>query len=73
MVNHCKVRQSVLAILVQADDLNNLYEDIRKSYRHQNGGDPTAAQLQEVVAGELIYDNDTTDFKGWDQYEALGY
>ena len=57
--------------LVQADDLNNLYEDIRKSYRHQNGGDPTAAQLQEVVAGELIYDNDTTDFKGWDQYEAL--
>lgn len=57
--------------LVQADNLNNLYEDIRKSYKHQNGGDPTAAQLQEVAAGELVYDNDTTDFKGWDQYEAL--
>lgn len=57
--------------LVQADNLNNLYEDIRKAYKHQNGGDPTAAQLQEVAAGELVYDNDTTDFKGWDQYEAL--
>ena len=56
---------------VEADNLNNLYEDIRKSYKHQNGGDPTAAQLQEVAAGELVYDNDTTDFKGWDQYEAL--
>ena len=32
---------------------------------------PTAAQLQEVVAGELIYDNDTTDFKVGTQYEAL--
>ena len=56
---------------VQADHLNNLYRDIRISYKHQNGGNPTAAQLQEVSAGELIYDNDTTDFKGWDQYEAL--
>lgn len=57
--------------LVEASHINQLYADIRTAYRHQNGGDPTAAQLQEVAAGELIYDNDTTDFKGWDQYEAL--
>ena len=57
--------------LVQANDINNLFADIRTAYRHQNGGDPTAGQLQEVVAGELIFENDTTNFKGWDQYEAL--
>ena len=57
--------------LVRADDLNNLFADIRTAYRHQNGGDPTAGQLQEVNTGELIYLDDTTNFKGWDQYEAL--
>lgn len=57
--------------LVQADHLNNLYQDIKKSYKHQNGGNPTAAQLQQVATGELVYDNDSTEFKGWDQYEAL--
>ena len=57
--------------LVQANDINNLFADIRTAYRHQNGGDPTAGQLQEVTAGELIFENDTTNFKGWDQYQAL--
>lgn len=57
--------------LIEATDLNNLYQDIRVAFKHQNGGNPTAAQLQQVAVGELIYNNDTTDFKGWDQYEAL--
>lgn len=60
-----------VAQLVEATNINNLYEDIRKCYKHQNGGNPASNQLQEVVAADLIVDNDTTTYKGWDQYEAL--
>ena len=35
--------------LVQASHINNIYEDIRKCYKHQSGGNPTAGQLQEVL------------------------
>jgi hypothetical protein len=57
--------------LVQAVHINDIYEDIRKCYKHQNGGNPGAGQLQEVTTTDLITDNDTTNYKGWDQYEAL--
>jgi hypothetical protein len=57
--------------LVQASHINNIYEDIRKCYKHQNGGNPTAGQLQEVLTTDLVTDDDQTNYKGWDQYEAL--
>jgi hypothetical protein len=57
--------------LVQALHINNIYEDVRKCYKHQNGGDPTTGQLQEVSSSDLITDDDATNYKGWDQYEAL--
>jgi len=57
--------------LDQASHINNIYEDIRKCYKHQNGGNPTAGQLQEVLTTDLVTDDDQTNYKGWDQYEAL--
>ena len=57
--------------LVQASHINNIYEDIRKCYKHQSGGNPTAGQLQEVLTTDLVTDDDQTNYKGWDQYEAL--
>jgi hypothetical protein len=57
--------------LVQASHLNAIYEDIRKCFKHQTGGNPTAGQLQEVLTTDLVTDDDQTNYKGWDQYEAI--
>ena len=57
--------------LITAAQINNIYEDIRKCYKHQNGGNPASNQLQQVNAGDLVKDNDGVNYSGWDQYEAL--
>ncbi len=57
--------------LITAAQINNIYEDIRKCFNHQNGGDPASNQLAQVNAGDLVKDNDGVNYSGWDQYEAL--
>jgi len=57
--------------VIQAQDINNLFEDIRKCFKHQTGGNPGATVLQSVTANDLITNNDTVEYKGWTQYEAL--
>jgi hypothetical protein len=57
--------------LITAAQINNIYEDIRKCFHHQNGSDPASNELQQVSAGDLVKDNDGVNYSGWDQYEAL--
>ena len=57
--------------IIQATQINSIYEDIRKCYKHQNGGNPASNQLQQVSAGDLVKDTDGVNYSGWDQYEAL--
>lgn len=57
--------------LIQADNINNLYEDIRKAYKHQTGGNPGSTLLQTVTTNDLIKSDDQVEYKGWTQYEAL--
>ena len=57
--------------IIDADHINNVYEDLRKCYKHQNGGDPATSLIQAVTQGDLVKDNDGVNYTGWDQYEAL--
>ena len=57
--------------IIQATQINSIYEDIRKCYKHQNGGNPASNQLQQVSAGDLVKDTDGVNYSGWDKYEAL--
>lgn len=57
--------------LIDADHVNNIYEDLRKCYKHQTGGNPASTVIQTVSAGQLIKENDGVNYTGWDQYEAL--
>ena len=57
--------------IIQATQINSIYEDIRKCDKHQNGGNPASNQLQQVSAGDLVKDTDGVNYSGWDQYEAL--
>lgn len=57
--------------VINATNINNAYEDLRKAYKHQTGGNPASNVIQAVQPGELIKDNDGVNYTGWDQYEAL--
>ena len=57
--------------IVNASHINAVYEDLRKSYKHQNGGDPANTLIQAVTQGDLVKDTDGVNYTGWDQYEAL--
>ena len=46
--------------LITAAQINNIYEDVRKCYKHQNGGNPASNQLQQVNAC-LLYTSDAAD------------
>lgn len=66
------VTQSVqVGDVINATNINNAYEDLRKAYKHQTGGNPASNVIQAVQPGELIKDNDGVNYTGWDQYEAL--
>ena len=66
------VTQSVqVGDIINATNINNAYEDLRKAYKHQTGGNPASNVIQAVQPGELIKDNDGVNYTGWDQYEAL--
>jgi hypothetical protein len=66
------VTQSVqVGDVINATNINNAYEDLRKAYKHQTGGNPASNVIQAVQQGELIKDNDGVNYTGWDQYEAL--
>lgn len=57
--------------IINASHINDVYEDLRKCYKHQNGGDPATSLIQAVTQGDLVKDNDGVNYTGWDQYEAL--
>ena len=57
--------------IITAGHINAVYEDLRKSYKHQNGGDPANTLIQAVTQGDLVKDTDGVNYTGWDQYEAL--
>ena len=57
--------------IINASHINAVYEDLRKCYKHQNGGDPATSLIQAVTQGDLVKDNDGVNYTGWDQYEAL--
>ena len=57
--------------IINASHINSIYEDLRKCYKHQNGGNPASSVIQEVQQGDLIKDNDGVNYTGWDQYEQL--
>jgi hypothetical protein len=57
--------------LINAQNINNSYEDLRKAYKHQTGGNPASSLIQAVNQGDLIKENDGVSYTGWDQYEAL--
>ena len=57
--------------IINASHINAFYEDLRKCYKHQNGGDPATSLIQAVTQGDLVKDNDGVNYTGWDQYEAL--
>ena len=66
------ITQSVqVGDLINADNINNAYEDLRKAYKHQTGGNPASSLIQIVSQGDLIKENDGVNYTGWDQYEAL--
>jgi len=66
------VTQSVqVGDVINATNINNAYEDLRKAYKHQTGGNPASNVIQAVQQGDLIIDNDGVNYTGWDQYEAL--
>ena len=66
------ITQSVqVGDLINATNINNAYEDLRKAYKHQTGGDPASNLIQIVSQGDLIKENDGVSYTGWDQYEAL--
>lgn len=66
------VTQSVqVGDVINATNINNTYEDLRKAYKHQTGGNPASNVIQAVQQGDLIIDNDGVNYTGWDQYEAL--
>jgi len=66
------ITQSVqVGDLINATNINNAYEDLRKAYKHQTGGDPASNLIQIVSQGDLIKENDGVNYTGWDQYEAL--
>jgi len=66
------VTQSVqVGDLIDATNINNAYEDLRKAYKHQTGGNPASNVIQAVNQGDLIKENDGVSYTGWDQYEAL--
>src|SRR6056300_1170626 len=66
------VTQSVqVGDLIDATNINNAYEDLRKAYKHQTGGNPANSIIQAVNQGDLIKENDGVSYTGWDQYEAL--
>lgn len=66
------VTQSVqVGDLINATNINNAYEDLRKAYKHQTGGNPASNVIQAVNQGDLIKENDGVSYTGWDQYEAL--
>ena len=57
--------------IINASHINAVYEDLRKCYKHQNGGDPATSLIHAVTQGDLVKDNDGVNYTGWDQYEAL--
>jgi hypothetical protein len=57
--------------LINAVNINSVYEDLRKCYKHQTGGNPASSIIKAVTQGELIKDDDNVTYTGWDQYEAL--
>ena len=57
--------------IINASHINAVYEDLRKCYKHQNGGDPATSLIQAVTQGDLVKDTDGVNYTGWDQYEAL--
>ena len=57
--------------IINASHINAVYEDLRKCYKHQNGGDPATSLIRAVTQGDLVKDNDGVNYTGWDQYEAL--
>ena len=57
--------------IINASHINAVYEDLRKCYKHQNGGDPANTLIQAVTQGDLVKDTDGVNYTGWDQYEAL--
>ena len=57
--------------IINASHINAVYEDLRKCYKHQNGGDPASTLIQAVTQGDLVKDTDGVNYTGWDQYEAL--
>jgi len=66
------ITQSVqVGDLINATNINNSYEDLRKAYKHQTGGNPANNIIQAVNQGDLIKENDGVSYTGWDQYEAL--
>ena len=66
------INQSVqVGDLINATNINNSYEDLRKAYKHQTGGNPANNIIQAVNQGDLIKENDGVSYTGWDQYEAL--
>ena len=66
------ITQSVqVGDLINATNINNAYEDLRKCYKHQTGGNPASSIIQAVQQGDLIKENDGVNYTGWDQYEAL--
>ena len=66
------VTQSVqVGDIINAANINNAYEDLRKAYKHQTGGNPANTVIQAVQQGDLIKENDGVSYTGWDQYEAL--
>ena len=66
------ITQSVqVGDLINATNINNAYEDLRKCYKHQTGGNPANTIIQAVQQGDLIKENDGVSYTGWDQYEAL--
>ena len=66
------ITQSVqVGDLINATNINNSYEDLRKAYKHQTGGNPANNIIQAVQQGDLIKENDGVSYTGWDQYEAL--
>lgn len=55
--------------LVTAQNMNDLYEDIRRARLHQTGSNPT--DIAEITAGvDIVEDNNSSSNKGYSQYEA---
>ena len=54
-----------------AAQINNIYEDIRKCYKHPNGGNPASNPITTGNAGDPVKDNDGVNYSGWDPIRSI--